>query len=89
MLIPVVRPRKHGAPFVPDDLLRIKKADAQESVENFARKDGGVPDVSYLKTRRQFERLRPICPGVPGDGRFGVALSAALNVTGLGGPAAI
>jgi type I restriction enzyme R subunit len=31
MLEPVVGPRQHGSPFVPDDLLRIQEADAQQA----------------------------------------------------------
>ena len=36
MLIPIVRPSQHRAPFVPDDLLRIEEHGPQEAVENFA-----------------------------------------------------
>jgi len=37
MLEPIVRPREHRPPFVPDDLLMMKKADPKEPVEYFPR----------------------------------------------------
>ena len=89
MLIPVVRARENRPALVPDDLLRIQKADPQQAVEHFAREDGRVPDVGDLKTRHQFEGLRPVGARVAGDGRFGVALGPVLHVAGLGGPAAV
>ena len=39
MLVPVVGPRKHRAALVPDDLLGIEEADAQQAVQDFARED--------------------------------------------------
>ena len=89
MLKPVVRPREHRPALVPDDLLGVQEADAQQAVENLAREHRGVPDVSDLQARHQFEGLRPVGARVAGDRRFGVALGAVLHVAGFGGPAAV
>ena len=34
VLEPVVRPREHGAPLVPDDLLVVQKPDSQQAIEH-------------------------------------------------------
>jgi hypothetical protein len=55
-----VRAGEHGAPFVPDDLLVMEKADAEQTIEHFARELAGVPHVSDLETRHQRESFRPV-----------------------------
>ena len=47
-----VRSRKNGSAFVPNDLLVVKKPDAQQAVQNLARELTGVPDVGHLETRK-------------------------------------
>src|SRR5688500_4148409 len=89
MLIPVMRSRQNDATLVPDDLLRIKKSDAKQSVQNLARVQTSMPDVADPNARHEREGLGPIRPRVAGDGCFGVARGALLHVTGLGGAAAI
>src|SRR5215469_15747988 len=55
VLEPVQRPSQDGSPLVPDDLLVVLEANAQQSVENLAGELRSVPDVSDLETRQQFE----------------------------------
>src|SRR5688500_6141440 len=89
MLIPVMRPRQDNATLVPNDLLRIKKSDAKQSVQYLARVQGSMPDVADPNAWHERERLGPIRPSVAGDGCFGVALGALLHVAGLGRATAI
>ena len=89
MLKPVVRPREHRPPFVPDDLLVMQEADPQQAVEHFARELRCVPDVRDLEARHQFEGFGPVGARVAGDRGFGVALGPVLHVAGFGGPAAV
>jgi hypothetical protein len=89
VLIPVVSARQHGAPFIPDNLLRIQKADAQESVPHFAGEYRSVPYISDPEAWHQFECFRPIGARVTRDGGFSVALRALLQVTGLSRTTAI
>ena len=89
MLKPVVRPREDRPALVPDDLLVVQEADPQQAVEHLAREHRGVPDVSDLEARHQFECFGPVGPGVAGDRGLGVALGPLLHVAGLGRPAAV
>src|SRR6516164_5055882 len=46
---PVQGPGEDGATLIPDDLLMVLEADAQETIEDLARKLRGVPHISDLK----------------------------------------
>jgi hypothetical protein len=48
VLIPIVGPREHRAPLVPDYLLGIQKVDSKQAVQHFTRKDARVPNISDL-----------------------------------------
>ena len=74
-------PREHGPAFVPDDLLGIEKADAEQAIQHLAGEDGRMPHVRDLQTRHQFKGLGPIGARVPRDRCFGVALRRAAEVT--------
>src|ERR1700728_687247 len=87
MLVPIMGPSEHRAAFVPNDLLRVQEADAEETIKNFARKKAGVPDVSDLQAGYQRERIRPVGPRVTGDGRLGVASRGLLHVAAFRRPA--
>src|ERR1035437_8406773 len=85
VLKPVERPRQDRAPLVPNNLLMMFEADAQQAVQNLARELRGVPDVRNLQARHEFESLGPVGPRVSRDGRLSVAFRAVLHVAGLGG----
>src|ERR1700683_5009462 len=89
MLVPIMGARQHGAPFVPDDLLRIQKTDPQQAVQNLAREDTRMPDVRDLKTWHELEGLRPISSRVPRNSRFNMTFRSLFHVARLGRPAAI
>ena len=79
MLIPILGAREHRPAFVPDDLLRIRKADPLEAIEHFPREDRSVPDVSDLQTRHERKSLRPVRARVAGDRCVGVACGASTS----------
>ena len=90
MLKPVKRSCEHRALLVPDDLLVVDEADAQQAGKDFARKFAGVPDVSDLQIRQQLKSRGPIRAGIAGDARLSVALGAVvLHVAGFRGPAPV
>ncbi len=89
MLKPIVGPGQYGPAFVPNDLLVMQKADAQQAIENFPRELRGMPHIRHLETRHQRECFRPICTSVGRDGGFGVTLGSALHVAGLSRATAI
>lgn len=89
MLEPVMRARQHRAPFVPDDLLMVQEADAEQPVEHFPSEFGSVPHVSYFKAWNQSEGVGPIGARVGRNGCFGVALGTVFHVARFRGPAAI
>ena len=53
MLEPIQGAREDRPSLVPDDLLVVKEANAQQTVQNFACKLRSVPDISNLKTGNQ------------------------------------
>ena len=89
MLIPVVCTREDGPTLVPNDLLRIQEPDTEQPVEDVARKDRCVPNVSDLETRDEFEGLRPVWARVAGNPRSRVPLAPIFHVAWLGSPAAV
>jgi hypothetical protein len=60
MLKPVERPGEHRPPRVPDDLLVVNEADAQQAIEHLAREFARVPDEGRFETRNERERVTPV-----------------------------
>src|SRR5579859_4395878 len=89
VLEPVVRARKDGSTFVPNDLLVVKKSDTQQAVQNLAREFAGVPDVGHIETRNEREGIGPVSAGVAGDRSLGVTGGSLFHIAGLGRPAAV
>jgi hypothetical protein len=69
--IPVMGPRHHRSPFVPNNL------------QHFPSVDRCVPDISRLDARDQRERRGPVGSGVPGNRGLRVALAALLQIARL------
>ena len=84
MLEPVGCAREHGAPFVPDDLLVVRKPDPEQAIEDLPCKLRGVPHVAHLQTGHQRKGLRPVGAGITGYGRFPVSWSALLHIARFG-----
>ncbi len=89
VLKPVVRAREHCPALVPDDLLVVQEADAQQAIKNLASELRSVPDVRHLETRNQREGFGPIGARVTGDRRLRVAFSALLHIARFSGPMAV
>jgi hypothetical protein len=84
MLIPVMRSGQDDPALVPNDLLRIKKIETQQAIQDFACVERCVPHVSDLQTRHKLERFRPIGSRVGGNRGVLVADSPMLHVAGFG-----
>src|SRR4051794_3265328 len=80
VLIPVVGPRQDRSSLVPDDLLRVKKPDPDEPVEDLPGEHRGVPDVRDLETWHELECRGPVRAGVSRDLCLVVALRPLLHV---------
>src|SRR5260370_4824529 len=89
VLKPGVRAREHCPALVPDDLLVVQEADAQQAIKNLASELRSVPDVRHLETRNQREGFGPIGARVTGDRRLRVTFGALLHLARLSGPMAV
>src|SRR5579871_1813262 len=89
MLEPIVSSREDRAALVPNDLLMVQEADAQQPIEHLAREFAGVPDVADLEAWDERERFRPIGASVGRDRRSRVPPGPALHVARLGGSMAV
>ncbi len=85
VLKPVQRSGEHRALLVPDDLLVVDEADAQEAGEDFGREPGCVPDVGHLQAGHELERPAPVGSRVSADARFVMARGAVPHVARFGG----
>ena len=74
---PVRCPRENGSALVPNDLLVVQEADAEEAIEHFASEYRGVPHVADLQAGHERERVAPIGARIAADRGFGVAGGAA------------
>jgi hypothetical protein len=89
MLEPVERPCEDRSAFIPDDLLVVKEADAQQAVQDFTGELTGVPDISGLEAGNQSEGVAPIRARVTGDRSFCVSGRAFFHVARLGRSTAV
>src|SRR5258706_15506474 len=89
MLKPVMGAGQNDSRLIPNNMLMMHESDAQQTIENLARKRRGVPDICHLKTRHKLKSLRPIGSRVPGNCCLGMTRGATLHVTRLGGAVTI
>ncbi len=73
MLKPIVRAGQNCSLLIPDYLLVVQEADAQQAIQHLARENARVPNVRDLQAGHEREGFRPVGTRVARDARFGMA----------------